>query len=228
MAKAVANESKANFISIKGPEVLSKWVGESEKAVREIFKKAKQVTPAIVFLDELDAIAPRRGLSGDSRVIERVVNQMLTSIDGLESLEGVVVIAATNRPDMIDPALLRTGRFDRLIQIPPPISEERLEVFKVHTKDMPLKNVSIEDLAKRTEGYSGADIEGLCREAGILALREDIDANQVTIQHFNAALEIVRPSLDEATIKFYEEIGKEMAGGLSKRQKDDIGLGYYR
>jgi len=228
LAKAIANESKANFISIKGPEVLSKWVGESEKAVREIFKKAKQTTPSIVFLDELDAIAQRRGLGSDSHVIERIVNQMLTSIDGLETMEGVVVIAATNRPDMIDPGLLRTGRFDRLIQIPAPNEEERVRIFKVHTKDMPLKNVSMEDLAKRTEGYSGADIEGVCREAGILALRENMDAELITIKHFNAALEIIQPSLDEATINYYDQISKEIQGGMNKRQKDDIGLGYYR
>jgi transitional endoplasmic reticulum ATPase len=228
LAKAIANESKANFISIKGPEVLSKWVGESEKAMREIFKKAKQTTPSIVFLDELDAIAPRRGISTESHVTERLVNQMLTSIDGLEPLEGVVVIAATNRPDMIDPGLLRTGRFDRIIQIPAPNKKERLKIFKVHSKDMPLKNVSLEALAEKTEGYSGADIEGICREAGILALREDIDAKIVTKKHFDAALNMVRPSLDEATMKYYDEIGKEIQGGLNKRQKDDIGLGYYR
>jgi transitional endoplasmic reticulum ATPase len=228
LAKAIANESKANFISIKGPEILSKWVGESEKAVREIFKKAKQATPSIVFLDEIDSIAPRRGLGTDSHVIERVVNQILTSIDGLESMDGVVVIGATNRPDMIDPALLRTGRFDRVVQITPPNERERLEIFKIHTKNMPMKNVSLAELAKRTEGYSGADIEGVCREAGILALRKDIDANEVTIRHFEDALKIVSGSLDEATIKYYNDIGKELQGGMNKRQKDDIGLGYYR
>jgi transitional endoplasmic reticulum ATPase len=228
LAKAIANESKANFISVKGPEILSKWVGESEKAVREIFKKAKQAAPCIVFFDEIDAIAPHRGLGSESNVIERVVNQMLTSIDGLESLDGVVVIGATNRPDMIDHGLLRNGRFDRLVQIPPPAEKERLKIFKIHTKDIPLKNVSIESFAKRTEGYSGADIEGVCREAGIMALREDINAKLVTTRHFNIALELIKPSLDEATIKYYDEIGKEIQGGLNKRQKDDIGLGYYR
>jgi transitional endoplasmic reticulum ATPase len=228
IAKAIAHESKANFISIKGPEVLSKWVGESEKAVREIFKKAKQTTPAIVFLDEIDSIVPRRGLGSESTVTERVVNQMLTSIDGLEPLEEVVVIGATNRPDMIDPGLLRTGRFDRLIQIPPPDEAGRLEIFNVHTKNMPLKKVSLEKLAHQTEGYSGADIEGVCREAGILALREDMDAEFVTAKHFKTALEMVKPSLDEGTIKFYEQIGNEIQGAINKRQKDDIGLGYYR
>ncbi len=228
LAKAIANESRANFISIKGPEMLSRWVGESEKAVREIFKKAKQATPSIVFFDEFDAIAPRRGLSSDSHVTERMVNQLLTSIDGLESMDGVVIIGATNRPDMIDQGLLRTGRFDRLIQTPAPDKNERSDIFKLHAKNMPLKDVSLEDLAERTEGYSGADIEGVCREAGILALRENIKANTVTLIHFNAALELVRPTLDEATIKYYEDIGKEIQGGMNKRQKDDIGLGYYR
>lgn len=228
LAKAIAHESKANFISIKGPEILSKWVGESEKAMREIFKKAKQATPSIIFLDEIDSIAPRRGLGSDSHVIERVVNQMLTSMDGLESMDGVVVIGATNRPDMIDPGLLRTGRFDRLVKIPVPNENERLLIFKIHTKDMPMKGVSIKDLAKHTEGYSGADINGVCREAGILALRENIKAKIVTVQHFNKALTIIKPSLDEDTIKYYDDIGEEIQGGMNKRQKDDIGLGYYR
>jgi transitional endoplasmic reticulum ATPase len=228
LAKAIAHESKANFISIKGPEILSKWVGESEKAVREIFKKAKQATPSIVFLDELDSIAPRRGISSDSHVIERVVNQMLTSIDGLESLDGVVIVGATNRPDMIDPGLLRTGRFDRLVQIPAPDERERLEIFKIHTAHMPLKNVSLTELAKRTEGYSGADIEGVCREAGILALREDINANIVLNEHFEKALKMIKASLDESTLKYYDNIAEEIQGGMNKRQKDDIGLGYYR
>jgi transitional endoplasmic reticulum ATPase len=228
LAKAIAHESKANFISIKGPEVLSKWVGESEKAVREIFKKAKQATPSIVFLDEIDSVAPRRGLGSDSHVIERVVNQILTSIDGLESMDGVVVIGATNRPDMIDPALMRTGRFDRVVQITAPTEKERLNIFKIHTKNMPLKNVSLQDLAKRTERYSGADIEGVCREAGILALRKDIKANSVSFKHFNDALKVIKGSLDEATIKYYDDIAKEIQGGMNKRQKDDIGLGYYR
>jgi transitional endoplasmic reticulum ATPase len=228
LAKAIANESRANFITIKGPEILSKWVGESEKAVREIFKKAKQATPSIVFLDEIDAIAPRRGLGSESNIMERVVNQMLTSIDGLESMEGVIIIGATNRPDMVDPGLLRTGRFDRLIQIPAPDEKERLRIFEIHTKDMPLKNVSLGTLAKETVGYSGADIEGVCREAGMLALRENIDAHHVSTVHFDEALKSVKPTLDEATIKYYDEIGKEIQGGINKRQKDDIGLGYYR
>jgi transitional endoplasmic reticulum ATPase len=219
LAKAVANESEANYISIKGPEILSKWVGESEKAVREIFKKAKQASPSIVFLDEIDAITPRRGMGSDSHVTERLVNQLLTSIDGLESMEGVVVLAATNRPDIVDSALLRAGRFDRLILIPAPDRDARLQILKIHTTDMPLDDsVNLDDLADRMEGYVGADIEGICREAAILALRENIDAEIVTMEHFEKALTKARPSVDEDTIQFYETIGKELEGGMAKRE----------
>jgi transitional endoplasmic reticulum ATPase len=218
LAKAVANESEANYISIKGPEILSKWVGESEKAVREIFKKAKQASPSIVFLDEIDAIAPRRGMGGDSHVTERLVNQLLTSIDGLESMEGVVVLAATNRPDIVDNALMRAGRFDRMILITAPDREARLAILKIHTKDMPLdSSVNLEDIGERTEGFVGADLESLCREAGIMALREDMEAKSVTMAHFEKALGKARPSVDENTIKFYEAIGKELEGGIAAR-----------
>ncbi len=227
LAKAVANESEANFISIKGPEVMSKWVGESEKAVRTIFKKAKQVAPCIVFLDELDAIAHRRGFDNDSGVSERVVNQLLTSMDGLETLEGVVVIGATNRPDMVDPALLRTGRFDRILLVPAPDKAARLEILKVHTKSMPLEAVDVDELAEELDGYTGADIEGLCREAAMIALREKKDARKVSMVHFQEAIKVVRPSLDEDTVKFYENLGKTMERGTARRQKEEV-LGYYR
>ena len=226
LAKAVANESEANFISIKGPEVLSKWVGESEKAVREIFKKAKQVSPCIVFLDEIDAIAARRSYGGDSFVTERVVNQLLTSIDGIEDTEGVVVLGATNRPDILDPGLLRAGRFDRLIFMTPPNTQERIKIFLVHTKNMPLKDVELEVLAQKTEGYTGADIAGVCREAGMLSLRRDITAKAIKMKHFEEALEVVRPSCDEETMRFYAGVTKELEGGMHKRKKDDIGMGY--
>jgi transitional endoplasmic reticulum ATPase len=229
LAKAVANESEANYISVKGPEVLSKWVGESEKAVREIFKKAKQASPSIVFLDEIDAITPRRGMGSDSHVTERLVNQLLTSIDGLESMEGVVVLAATNRPDIVDNALLRAGRFDRLMLIPAPDRDARLAIFKIHTKDMPLDDsVDLDELAERTEGFVGADIESLCREAGILALRESMEAEKVTKNHFEKALSKSRPSVDEDTIKFYEAMGKELEGGIARReaQKESGETGY--
>jgi len=221
LAKAVATESEANFISIKGPEVMSKWVGESEKAVRMIFKKAKQVAPCIVFLDELDAIAHRRGYDNDSGVSERVVNQLLTSMDGLETLEGVIVIGATNRPDMVDPALLRTGRFDRILLVPAPDKAARLEILRVHTKDMPLEGVDLEELAVELEGYTGADIEGLCREAAMIALRENKQAKKVTMTHFQEALKSVRPSLDAETVKFYEDISRRLERGLARRRREE-------
>jgi transitional endoplasmic reticulum ATPase len=215
LAKAVANESDANFISVKGPEVLSKWVGESEKAVREIFKKARQAAPSIVFLDEIDAIAPARGgASSEGHVTERLVNQLLTSIDGLEDMEGVVVIGATNRPDIVDPALLRAGRFDRLLQAPAPDDEARRKILEIHAGEMPLKDVDLDDLAKRTEGYVGADIESLCRQAGILSLRDDIESDAVTMKHFERALEGVRPSVDDNTIKYYNRMAEKLEAGL--------------
>ncbi len=163
MAKAAANESEANFISIKGPELLSKWVGESEKGVREIFRKARQAAPCIIFFDELDAIAPARGGDhGDSHVTERVISQFLTEMDGLEILTNVVVIGATNRPDIIDPALLRPGRFDRILYVSTPDRDSRLQILKIHTKKKPLaEDVSIEKLADKTDGYTGVDIASL-------------------------------------------------------------------
>ncbi|RLF47431.1 MAG: AAA family ATPase, partial [Thermoplasmata archaeon] len=176
LAKAVATESEANFISVKGPEFLSKWVGESEKAVRETFRKARQAAPCIIFFDEIDAIAPARGTSADSHVTERVISQLLTELDGLEELRDVTVIAATNRPDIIDPALLRPGRFDRLIYIPPPDKEARKEIFRIHTRKKPLADdVNLDELAEKTEGYTGADIAAVCNEAVMAAIREYIE-----------------------------------------------------
>jgi len=226
LAKAVANESEANFISIKGPEVMSKWVGESEKAVRMIFKKAKQVAPCIVFLDELDSIAHRRGTGNDEGVTERVVNQLLTSLDGLESMEGVVVVGATNRPDMIDPGLLRTGRFDRLILVPIPDKKARHEILKVHTKPMPLeKDVDLEALTEELDNYTGADVEGLCREAAMVALREDMKAKKVSMRHFEEARKAVPPSIDEETMRFYERIGAELQRSVAKKKEEIV---YFR
>ncbi|MEM4510789.1 MAG: AAA family ATPase, partial [Pyrobaculum sp.] len=205
LAKAVATESGANFIAVRGPEIFSKWVGESEKAIREVFKKARMAAPSVIFIDEIDALATARGLGGDSLVGERVVAQLLAEMDGVKSLENVVVIAATNRPDLIDPALLRPGRFDRIIYVPPPDYKARLEILLIHTKSTPLaKDVDLEDLARRTEGYSGADIELLVREATFLALREDINAKEVSMRHFEEALKKVRPSITPDMLKFYE------------------------
>jgi len=227
LAKAVAHESAANFISIKGPEVMSKWVGESEKAVRELFKKAKQVSPSIVFLDELDAIAPRRGAYSGSHVTESVVNQLLTSIDGLESMEGVIIIGATNRPDIIDPSLLRPGRFDRLIMTPAPDIEAREEIFKIHTKDMPLaSDISLLDISYQTEGFSGADIEGLCREAAMIALRENIKSSKVKKEHFERALESVRASLTEDLLKYYNNVSKDLGSSIAKKDKREKDIQY--
>lgn len=203
LAKAVATESEANFISIRGPELLSKWVGESEKGVREIFRKAREAAPCIIFFDEIDSIAPQRGSrSGDSGVTERVVNQILTEIDGVVLLKDVVVVAATNRPDLLDPALLRPGRIDRIIYIGAPDERARLEILKIHTKSMPLSDsVDLEQLAKMLEGYTGADIESLCREAAMIAVRKDYKAREVELEHFKKALERIPPSVDEKAIQ---------------------------
>ncbi len=224
IAKAVANEAEANFISVKGPELLSKWLGESEKAVRKIFKKAKQVAPCIIFFDEIDAIAGMRGLE-ENRAVERVVNQLLTELDGLEELEGVVVIGATNRPDIIDPALLRPGRFDRLVYVRPPDKKSRLAIFKIHTRNMPLaEDVDLEELADMTEGYVGADIEAVCREAVMLALREDINAEKVHMRHFLEALRKIKPSVTESMLSFYERF-EEKAKSERAKVKTFVGYG---
>ncbi len=222
LAKAVANESEANFILVKGPELLSKWVGESEKAVREIFKKARQVSPCIIFFDEVDSLAPRRGISSDSHVTERVVNQLLTEIDGLVEMNDVVIIAATNRPDILDPALLRPGRFDRIILTPAPDITSREMIFSVHSKNMPLKNVDLHDLAAATEGYVGADIESVCREAAIIALRENINAKEIAKKHFDVALQKVRPSIDKETEKTYEELRNHFSAARAKQMEKEL------
>ncbi len=206
LARAVASESEANFISVKGPEVLNKYVGESEKAIREIFKKARQVAPSIVFFDEIDSIASRRSGADDTgaRVGERVVNQILTEMDGLEALTDVVVIAATNRPELVDNSLLRPGRFDRHILASTPNPEARLAIFNIHAKDIPLaKEINLKDLAKRAEGYSGADIEAVCREAAMHAIRENMKAKQVKLKHFDTALTEISPSLAKEETERY-------------------------
>jgi len=219
LAKAVATESNANFLSIKGPEVFSKWVGESEKAVREIFKKAKQSAPSIIFLDEIDALAPRRGMYEGSRVTETVVNQLLTSMDGLERMSDVVIIGATNRPDILDSSLLRPGRFDELIMVGQPDKEARKEIYSIHTKDMPLeKDVDIEELAEMSEGYVGADIEAICREAAMIALRENRETKKVKREHFMKALEKVHPSVDDEMIEYYKEMANKLGKGIAKRE----------
>jgi transitional endoplasmic reticulum ATPase len=211
LAKATATESGANFIAVKGPEILSKWVGESEKAIREIFKRARKAAPAIIFFDEIDAIAPVRG-HDVSGVTDRIVNQLLTEMDGIEALRGVVVIGATNRPDLLDPALLRPGRFDRIIYVPPPDLKARYEILKIHTRKIPLaEDVDLVELSRKTEGYSGADLEALVREAVMLALREDIKPRPIEFKYFIKAMEYVKPSLTRERLESYEKIQEELA-----------------
>ncbi len=223
LAKAVAKESEANFILINGPSMLSKWVGESEKAVREIFRKARQTAPTILFFDEIDSLVPRRSSEGDSRGGgERVVNQMLTEMDGLESLNDVVVIGATNRPDIVDPALLRPGRFDRIILTPVVDEEGRKKIFDIYLKKMPLtKDVDLKKLAEKTKGYVGADIEGVCREAAMIALREDIKNKEITMKHFLKALEMVKPSVDEEIEETYKRMEGYFTTARAKAIKED-------
>ncbi|HUV61176.1 MAG TPA: CDC48 family AAA ATPase [Thermoplasmata archaeon] len=220
LAKAVATESQANFISVKGPEFLSKWVGESEKAVRETFRKARQAAPCVIFLDEIDAIAPVRGTSSDSGVTERVISQLLTEMDGLEALHNVVVIAATNRPDIIDPALLRPGRFDRLVFIAPPDLEARKEILRIHTRDKPLADdVDLDKLATSMTNFTGAEIGAVANEAVMLAIRdfvlgggdadgEGIDEVKVEMKYFEKAMENVQP-MNESELRKYERLGPD-------------------
>ncbi|MDP6781993.1 MAG: CDC48 family AAA ATPase [Dehalococcoidia bacterium] len=201
LAKALATESGMNFISVKGPSLISKWVGESEKGVREVFKKARQAAPCIVFLDELDAIAPRRSGMDSSHVAERVVSQLLTEMDGMEDLKGVTVLGATNRIDMVDPALLRPGRFDVLLDLPLPGRPQRLDILSIHTRDMPLApDVDMEELAGTAQGWTGADLGALCQQAGMMALREFVGGNtedlhrfHIGAAHFQQALEKLSP-----------------------------------
>jgi len=218
LAKAVANESEANFISVKGSTLLSKWYGESEKRVEEIFRKAKQVAPAIIFLDELDALVPiRGGAVGEPHVTERIVNQLLSELDGLEELRGVVVIAATNRPDIVDPALLRPGRFDELILVPVPDSTSRRKIFEVHLKKMPLsEDVKVEELVSLTEQYTGADIAAVVRKGGRIALRENMQATEIRQGDFLAAIEDIAPSVTPETMKYYARLGTELRKKASR------------
>ena len=222
LAKAVAKESEANFILVNGPSLLSKWVGESEKAVRKIFRKAKQTSPTILFFDEIDALVPRRGRSsGESQATEKIVNQMLTEIDGLESLNDVLVIAATNRPDMVDPALLRQGRFDQIIYTPVADEEGRKQIFEIYLQGMPITEVDVLKLAQKTAGYVGSDIEGVCREAAMCALRENVNAKEVTMNHFIQALEIVRPSVDEKVEESYHKLKDYFSSARAKQIQEE-------
>ncbi|MBW6469850.1 MAG: CDC48 family AAA ATPase [Methanosarcinaceae archaeon] len=225
LAKAVASESEANFISIKGPEMLSKYIGESERAVRETFRKAKQAAPTVIFFDEIDSIAPHRGTSSDSHVTERVVSQILTELDGIEELKDVVIVSATNRPDMVDPALLRPGRFDRLIYIKVPDKESREKIFAIHLEGKPItEEIKLSELADMTDGYVGADIEAICREAAMLAMREIIKLNtdkpeilkmaekiRLTKDHFKRAVSRVKPTTSRSALNLYEQSAEMFA-----------------
>lgn len=233
IAKAVANESEANFISIKGPELLSKWVGESEKGIREIFRKARQAAPCIIFFDEIDAIAPMRGGdSSDSHVTERVISQLLTELDGLEELKNVTVIAASNRPDIVDPALLRSGRFDRHIYVPPPDRDSRIKIIRIHIKNIPLGNIDVERLADMTENFTGADLASFISTAVMLAIRQHIfkyqdpiDAEKhvrelrVNMQHIEDAMKKIHP-LSNEEIEWYKRIEEK----FGKQKLSDIGM----
>ena len=210
LAKAIATETKSNFITVKGPEVFNKFVGESERIVRNIFRKARQAAPSIIYFDELDAISTVRGANEISSLRDSIVNQILVEMDGIENRKGVVVIASTNRPELVDPALLRPGRLDRLLYVTAPDLKAREGILKVHTKTMPLAdNVSISHLAQVTEGYSGADLENLCREAGMQAIRELLnDFEKIEYQHFEIALDRIKSTLSDSVIQRYEQMAK--------------------
>ncbi|MCL4400449.1 AAA family ATPase, partial [Candidatus Parvarchaeota archaeon] len=213
LAKAVANETESNFIAIKGPEIFNKYVGESEKRVRELFDKARQVAPAIIFIDEIDSIASSRSNFEGNNINEQVVNQLLTELDGIEPLKNVVVIAATNRIDRIDPAILRSGRFDSVVFVPPPTEKERKAIFNVYIDKMPIdgnKEELVQFLSAKTEGYVGSDIERLTKEAGMIALRNDLSTEKLSRDDFEKALEIIKPSLTPDEVKRYEETANKM------------------
>lgn len=206
IAKAIATESEANFISIKGPQLISMWIGESEKGIRKVFQRARQVSPVVVFFDEIDSIATRRGTSMDSGVTERMVNQLLTELDGIEELKGVVFVAATNRPDLIDPALLRPGRIDKIVRVPAPDEASRLAILKIHSKNVPMgKDISLQELAVVTQGYSGADLEGLIREAALIAMHEaGFKPTEIVRKHFEEAMKKVTPTISKEITEAYD------------------------
>lgn len=223
LAKAVATESEANFISIRGPEIFNKYVGESEKAVREIFKKARQTAPCILFFDEIDAIMSSRTSRDDTGVSKRIVNQFLAELDGMQSLQNVLVIGATNRADILDPAVLRPGRFDAVVFVPPPDLDARREILAVHTKKMPLADdVNIDALAEMTDGFSGADIEGLTREAAMAAVREDWKSRPVAMEHFKQAMQEVRPTISEEDAKRFMEMAENVLKRQPKRKDEPL------
>ena len=211
LAKAVAKESEANFIQVKGPSLLSMWVGKSEEGMRKIFERARQVAPCIIFFDEIDSLAGKRGIDHGTKVTERVLNQMLAEMDGIENINDILVVGATNRPDMLDPAILRPGRFDKILLVNAPDEIGRENILRIHTKNMPIKNKEalIKEIAKKAEGYTGADLEALAREAALLSLRENINAEEVHKKHFEEALNKVKPSVTTNTIKVYKKVEEQ-------------------
>jgi len=227
LAKAVAKESEANFIQIKGPSLLSMWVGKSEEGVRKIFERARQVSPCIIFFDEIDSMAGKRGMEQGQKVTERVLNQMLSEMDGIEDLSNVIVIGATNRPDMLDSALLRPGRFDRILLVGAPSKEGRENILKIHTKNMPLaKDVKTEKIIEMTEGYVGADIESMVREAAMLALREDIESKEVHMKNFEEAIKKVGASVSKSDMDRYRKIETDYLKSAKAALEVAPGSGY--
>jgi len=217
LAKAVAKESEANFIQVKGPSLLSMWVGKSEEGVRKVFERARQVAPCVIFFDEIDSLAGKRGQETGTKVTERVLNQLLAEMDGLEDLKDILIIAATNRPDMLDPGILRPGRFDRILLVNAPEEEGRFNILKIHTKNTPIGNLKkifkekekekfLYEIAKKTIGFTGADLEALTREAAMLALRESLDAKKVSKKNFDEALRKIKPSVNKSTIDVYKKV----------------------
>ena len=223
LAKAVATESEANFISVKGPELLSKWVGESERGIREIFRRARQAAPCVVFFDEVDSIAPVRGLGGDSMVTERVVSQLLTEMDGIHSLNGVVTIAATNRSDMIDPALLRPGRFDRIVYVPLPDKTTRKKIIEIHSSDTPIsKDIDFEKIAELTDGFSGADVSSVVNTAVSIVLHE-------YLQKYSSPEDATKHAAEaHVTMKHFEDAIKKIKGQKENRSGEKLTVPYYR
>lgn len=211
IAKALATESNVNFLSIKGPELFSMWVGESERAVRDLFHKARQVAPSIIFFDEIDAIGGERTASASgSSVKERVLTQLLTEMDGVNALTNVTIVAATNRPDLIDKALMRPGRLDRIVYVQLPDVQTRREIFRIKLSKMPVdKDVSLDSLVEQTYGYSGAEIQAICQEAALNALEENFNAQTISITHFNNAIENIKPRTSPELLQLYNDYTKE-------------------
>ncbi len=224
LAKAVAKESEANFIQVKGPSLLSMWVGKSEEGMRKIFERARQVAPCIIFFDEIDSLAGKRGADSGTKVTERVLNQMLAEMDGLDEINDILVVAATNRPDLLDSALLRPGRFDRILLVSSPEEKGREMILGIHTEKMPLaKNVKIKELAKKTIGYTGADLEAFVREAAMLALRESKSSKEVKKKHFDEAFRKIKPSVNKSTIEVYKKVEENFLKSAKAAVPQEVG-----